>query len=1045
VRMRVTVLCFITFVLLINTAAAQSPEGTVSGIVLDPSGGVIVGADVLIISDATGVQYPGKANSEGYYVVPNISPGTYRIQVSNRGFKTIIKPDIVIHIQDALAINFTLPIGAASEIVTVEGGAPLVNTESAAVGTVVDRKYVENMPLNGRSFQDLIRLTPGIVTSSPQTGANNLVNTQGEFSVNGQRTESNYYTVDGVSANIGVVAGNPRVATSGSLPASTSLGTTQALVSVDALEEFRVQSSTYSAEYGRNPGGQFSFATRSGTNQWHGTAYDYLRNDIFDANDWFNHLNGQAKPALRQNDFGGTLGGPFEIPRLYNGKEKTFFFFSYEGLRLSQPQPATVSYVPDMALRSASTALQPVLNSFPLPNCTNTTPSCINPGNGLAGFIGTWSNPSQIDSTAVRFDHAFKDTLKLFFRFSDTSSTGQSRSSLNPANVNSQSYTTRTYTVGATSAILSGVSNEFRFNYSLNESKASSRLSNFAGAQAVDLVKLQGEDPIAYPFSQVDVGLFFGPYSANVGQGPFSGKQTQWNLVDSVAFSRGRHQSKVGVDFRRLGPVLDFATPFASYFYFSESSAQANLSDFAFAKQNGRALPVYINFSAFAQDEWRVTPRLNLSAGLRWEVNPAPGGARSNRPYTLEGPSISTLALAPQGTPLWNTTWYNFAPRLGAAYILRNRSGFETVVRGGGGVFYDTGQQLGSFGFQGPGFSQQENFFGVAGFPLPFAQINPPIVNPPVLPFNGTVFGFPRHLQLPYTLQWNASIQQALGNSQALTVSYVGSNGRRLLEENEIQNVNPNFPDMLFVRSGLTSHYDALQVQFQRRLAAGLTALASYTWSHSIDFGSNDAALPFTRGNSDFDVRHNVSGAFSYDLPNAFRNQFGRAVLQHWGIDERFTARTGFPVTLSNGNSTVIDPATGQTYEGGVNLVSGVPIDLYGPQYPGGRSINPAAFSSPPSTEVGNAPRNFVRGFGAWQLDMAVRREFPIHDRLRLQFRAEVFNVFNHPNFGTVDGIFGQSTFGQATATLAQSLGTLGHLYQTGGPRSMQFALKLAF
>ena len=249
--------------------------------------------------------------------MPNIPPGNYRIQVSNSGFKTIIKPDIVIHVEDALAINFTLPIGAASEIVTVEGGAPLINTTDASVSTVVDRKYVENMPLNGRSFQDLVLLTPGVVTSSPQSGSG-YIGEQGEFSVNGQRTESNYYSVDGVSANVGTVAGSPASFTpgvTGSLPIATALGTTQGLVSVDALQEFRVQSSSYSAEYGRNPGGQFSFVTRSGTNEWHGSAFDYLRNNAFDANDWFNDYDGLPKPAERQNDFGGTLGGPVAIPQ----------------------------------------------------------------------------------------------------------------------------------------------------------------------------------------------------------------------------------------------------------------------------------------------------------------------------------------------------------------------------------------------------------------------------------------------------------------------------------------------------------------------------------------------------------------------------------------------------------------------------------------------------------------------------------------------------------------------------------------------------------
>src|SRR5438874_2632061 len=236
----------------------------------------------------------------------------------------------------------------------------MINTTDASVSTVVDQTYIQNMPLNGRSFQDLILLTPGVTTQTTQpTNSFSVgVGQTGEFSVNGQRTESNYYTVDGVSANVGIGANtgdNPLFysGASGSVGASTALGTTQALVSVDDLQEFRVQSSTYSAEYGRNPGGQFAFETKSGTNQWHGTAYDYLRNDFFDANDWFNDYLQVMQPPTRQNDFGGTFGGPIRIPHLYNGKDKTFFFVSYEGLRLIQPQAALTTFVPDLCMRGA--------------------------------------------------------------------------------------------------------------------------------------------------------------------------------------------------------------------------------------------------------------------------------------------------------------------------------------------------------------------------------------------------------------------------------------------------------------------------------------------------------------------------------------------------------------------------------------------------------------------------------------------------------------------------------------------------------------------
>jgi hypothetical protein len=338
VRLRFPVQFLSSIVLLATAAFGQSPNGTISGLVLDPSGRAIVGADILIVNDATGLSYPGVTNGQGIYAIASLPPGPYRLQVSKVGFKTLIKPDVQLNVQSAVAINFTLPVGALSEIVTVEGGAPLVNTESASVSTVVDRQFAENLPMNGRTFQTLIELAPGVVTA-----ASNLED-GGQFNINGQRANTNYWTVDGVGANVGIASYSiPGNGLSGSLGSFSALGGTNSLVSVDALQEFRILTSTYAAEFGRTPGGQISIVTRSGTNAFHGSAFDYLRNDVLDANDWFGDFAGLPKPEERQNDFGGTLSGPIL-------KDRTFFFFSYEGLRLRLPQ-TLLSTVPDLTAR----------------------------------------------------------------------------------------------------------------------------------------------------------------------------------------------------------------------------------------------------------------------------------------------------------------------------------------------------------------------------------------------------------------------------------------------------------------------------------------------------------------------------------------------------------------------------------------------------------------------------------------------------------------------------------------------------------------------
>jgi hypothetical protein len=606
--------------------------------------------------------------------------------------------------------------------------------------------------------------------------------------------------------------------------------------------------------------------------------------------------------------------------------------------------------------------------------------------------------------------------------------------------------------LGSTALVSSHFNNEFRLNYSSNQSSFLGSLDNFGGATPVDLAQLQGISPGANAPYQMDVELNFPGFTPqDIYQTRVLAEQRQWNAVDTVSLPMGRHQWRIGVDYRRIAPIQRSSNPSVTYIFDTSDSVQTNSVDAAIARSSAAAYPLYTNVSMFGQDQWRVNPRLSVSLGLRWDINPAPGAVKGNRPYTVQGTSLSTLQLAPQGTPLWDTSWHSFAPRLGVAYVMRNVAGQETVVRGGFGVFFDTGQQLGSQGYNGPGFFSIVSYVppdNPVRFPMSVEQAEPPIVNPPVPPY-GTVYAFPAHLQAPFTLQWNATIDQAFGKAQKLTISYVGANGRKLLEQTRVLvgNYNPDFGAVFFFKNGHTSDYDALQVQFQRQLSHGLQALASYTWAHSIDYGSQNTDYPYIRGNSSLDIRHNFSTAFSYDLPGHFQYRFARALFGGWGLDDRFTARTGFPVTLNGRFS--FDPATGQQMPAGLNLIPNQPLYVYGPNYPGGRAINVEAFQFAAPSTVGNAPRNFVRGFGAWQMDVALRREFSIHDRLKLQFRAESFNVFNHPNFGQVNpflcppGPF--CTFGQAQQTLAQSLGVLSPLYQMGGPRSMQFAIKLMF
>jgi len=402
-------------VLILSSAAGalgQFETATVLGRVSDPTGLSVSGAQVNLVDIDRGTALSTTTDSSGVYRFTTIHPGRYRMEIRATGFRVVNLTDLTVNVQDHLEQNFRLSLGSVAESITVAGGAPLVNTESPTVSTVVDRNFAENLPLNGRSFQTLIELTPGVVPT-----ANNGVDT-GQFSVNGQRASSNYWMVDGVGANVGINAtGSPGSGAAGTLGATSVFGGTNSLVSVDALQEFRIQTSTYSPEFGRAPGAQISIVTRSGTNQFHGTAFDYLRNDVFDANNWFNgYTNNPPLPKAkeRQNDFGGTFSGPIL-------KGKTFFFFSYEGLRLRLPQ-TTLTLVPDSnpqdpySRQFAIPPLVPYLNAFPLANGPEVLDGNGN-HQGIAQFNASYSNPGSLDAYSLRIDHKLTDNLSLFGRY----------------------------------------------------------------------------------------------------------------------------------------------------------------------------------------------------------------------------------------------------------------------------------------------------------------------------------------------------------------------------------------------------------------------------------------------------------------------------------------------------------------------------------------------------------------------------------------------------------------------------------------------------
>ena len=1049
-RLIALVVCLLLSFSTIHSVYAQGATATLSGVVIDQAGAVIPGANIAVISIAQGFQRTTTTNDEGIFVVPLLPPGNFTVKAEHEGFNPAEVRDVILNVNDQRTVKISLKVGNLTNQTVDVLDSPTLIDESPAVGTTVDRQFVSNLPLNGRSFQSLISLSPGVVV----TPANSF--NRGQFSVNGQRANANYFTVDGVSANIGANSSDGISQDfAGSLPGLNTFGGTNSLVSVDALEEFKIQTSTFAPEFGRSPGGQVQILTRSGTNNFHGTFFEYFRNDALDAKDWFVNANRLTKPALRQNDFGFVLGGPVLLPRFgeggplvgYNGRNKTFFFFSYEGLRLRQPQTENRVVLATRVRQAAPAALQPVLNALPLPSGPEIGTT------GQAPYAASFSNPSTLNATSFRVDHKFGDTATIFGRYDYAPSETRTRT-LSTSSISA--LTTQTLTLGLTHVLSARANNEVRVNFSQVQGQGLSSLDSFNGAVPFD-------KSLLVPTSALDqrslVSVIFGVLGTLTLGTSNNNFQKQFNIIDNYSYQFGNHQFKTGVDYRRLAPVYNPRDYSQSAIFTTPAAITSGRATTAATFAIKSSKPLFNNFSVYGQDTWRAAPSMTLTYGLRWDVNPPPSEADGNLPYALTGVnSRSTIALAPRGERLYETTYNNFAPRVGIAIHPFQNWSSELTIRGGFGVFYDLGNGQTAEAFTRYPFATR--IVGTPGlvYPLSPAQAALPTFNPPP-PF--TINGYDPELKLPYTMQWNTTVDYPLGPNQVFSATYVGAAGRRLLRTQIMSNPNPTFSSVTYTNNGATSDYHAMQLQFERRLSRGLQAIASYTWAHAIDEISDEqistqGANNVVRGNADFDIRHNFSAALTYELPARGANAFTKAVFGRWATDVIVRAQSAAPFSISSG---IEVDELGRSVQRRVNVTPGIPIYIDDPLAPGGKrlnnSVDPARpgcrgpFCPAPAGQQGNLARNALRGFGLNQIDFALRRQFNLTENVHLQLRAEAFNLFNHPNFGPPENSLTSAQFGRATRTLATSLGSQGSglspLFQIGGPRSIQFALRLGF
>ena len=1024
---------------------AQSATTALSGRVLDPDRAVVPDARVSVFNESGSVQHDTTTGPEGFFVVDQLPPSSYTVRVEKDGFAVVEFKNVILNVAERRSLgNVILPVAPLTERVEVID-APLI-ADSAAVSTVIDQRFMDNQPVNGRSFQRLIELSPGVAFHTAN------LTTQGQFSANGQRPSTNYFMIDGTSANFASVASTVLYETAGgSVPSFSASGTTSSLASMDAVREFSIQTSTYAPEFGRQPGAQVAIVTRSGGESLHGSVFNYLRNSLFDANNFFANRSGLSKPGIRQNDFGFVLGGPLPLPGVDNEPHRTFFFASYEGVRLRQPVVTEQLEVPTIAARNSATGvMRDILNAFPLP-----TGGDIADSPGAASYVASFSNPQSLDAGSLRIDHAFSPRVTFFGRYNYAPSEDRQRARFCAAScVALLEYRTQTATLGATHQISPFLSNDVRLNWSEGKVKQSYFIDTYGGAIVPPAASL-------YPsFTTGDQGYVYieaNPTGSNtISNGLFSdNRQRQWNVVDVLSFTRGTHALKFGVDYRRLGSTSYSGSYKRQFFPDSIASLVANTpAPAAILAPTVTLRPIYNNFSAFAQDTWRLNGRLTLTYGLRYEVNPAPSEQNGELPFTVVNiDDPASLDLAPQGTQLYETTHNNFAPRVGVAYTVSPER--RLVVRGGFGVFYDLG-----YAFSGSSFSTEifpftdmQSLSSVTYTSPEFWTQPPAVIVAPPYP---RVFAYDSDFKLPYTLQYNLTIEHGVRQRDTVSLAYVGATGRRLGRVESLRNVNPSFRRIDVVRDNASSDYNALQIQYRHPLSRDLQVLGSYTFAKSLDTVSDESVQNFQtpsgrfsplddRGPSAFDVRHSFNAALSYSIPFHSDNPVARALFSDYELDGRVRAVSARPVNVLTGR----DPfGLGYTTVARPDLVPGQPLYLDDSNAPGGTRFNPAAFdAATPLAEgrQGTFGRNVMRGFGASQLDLSVRREFRITERWTLQARVDTFNVFNHPSFNNPPGNMRDASFGQSKEMLSTGLGGLSPLYQVGGPRSMQLALKVLF
>lgn len=1112
--------CFL-FISLVSMYA-QFTDGDIAGAIADPSGAAIVGATVTSKNLQTGQEDKAQTDKIGYYRVQHLPPGTYQIRIEAAGFKATLLNGVVVNPSVTTPANARLEVGAAAETVEVVEGIALVQTEEGRLTNTITTREVQDLPLNGRQVYQLVTEEPGVtatnapVISSVPSPTSSVTFNYG-FIANGSTPRGNNFVLDGTSNNNEWLGGTPLI-----------------YPSLDAIQEVQVQTLNFSAEYGRNNGAIVNIVTKSGTNQYHGDVFYSGRNTALDARNYFDTI---GKGPLHLNQFGFAFGGPIR-------KDKTFFFMDYEGSRLEDSLPAVVvsetPYTRSLAVPGSLAAM--FFHDFP-------GPACVTPLNSYQCYSESpQTEPNRGDQYIVRVDHHLSSGDQVFARWDSTLASGDvARSELFGAGIrgftapfNGQFGDLAT---GYTHQFSTTTLNDFRFSYSRNSSHISFGMpGDSETAAALNSAGLPQSD---FAWLYFDDGTL-----------PFGGELyvprdfvfNAFKLNDTLLHTAGRHSLKFGFEFNRIqensnyrlysSPFFDFSTigpptyPGESSFltdspYFEEATVNAdygspNYGQFTSTPRNFR----WNRWAAFAQDDWKVTPRLALNLGVRWDVFASPSEAHDRLSNIILGSGSTifqrlTTATVGRVKQLWDTDYHNFAPRIGFAWDPYGRG--TSAFRGGFSIAYNepySNLYTNASRLDPPEantvYAEPSIGIGVSPIPYTFPFVpDPDFAGPPLA--NGGINvpgleispnGVDPHLRTAYAMQWFLGFQHSIGRDYGFTINYVGTRGVGGYTREDynrfdgdicnqtscsyaFHGFNPGWGPITYISNESQSNYEGMNAQFRKNLSHGLMFTANYTFGKVLDnvtegglgdyFNVNSYAALYAGvsdierphldyGPSEFDVRHRFTLTGLWNIPGPEGKGALNKILGGWALNTIVSLQSGRP----------FDVECGQAWYNGCDFnMDGLSYDrpnrpagiktagFSNSQFVNGLYGNPSLTFSPsgfsrtsqalqtfcpyglnsildygpvnsgpdsqcvPVGEDGNLSRNAFRGPSFQDVDLSLVKTTNVSERVKVEFRADAFNLFNRVNlYNPVDDM-SSPQFGQSPAAFE--------------PRQMQLGLKIMF